>query len=210
MLVFVKKRLACRQADIELVVPELRAFYQEPLLTREQEQHLFRQFNYSKFKLAMAIDQNAKFPDNGQVVYTDGVLSGDLSTIENYYNMATEVKQQIVACNTRLVMNIAKSQKGFWHGNSGIDLLSEVVAEGNVGLIRAVDYFDFRRGFKFSTYATWVIKDTIVKAKEAQQKHETTRTGYGETLFNKILDDRRRLIVASNKYCMNTSAKDVH
>jgi len=194
---FCEKRQTC-QASLKAVDPELRSLYLEPLLTREQEQHLFRQFNYFKFNFIKKLDPNAVFNDNGIVDYTDSVLASVsvsvVPALERYHRLATQVKQQIVSSNTRLVMNIAKRQKEFWNGG-GIDVLSEIVAEGNIGLIRAVDYFDFRKGFKFSTYATWAVIDTIIKARETRQKQEVTQTGYDEYLFEQVIDDREPLRV---------------
>jgi RNA polymerase primary sigma factor len=69
-----------------------------------------------------------------------------------------DVKQQFVRSNLRLVISIAK--KYSYHGMDALDL----VQEGNIGLMRAVDKFDYRRGFKFSTYATWWIRQSITRA----------------------------------------------
>lgn len=190
---FCEKRQLCR-AELKSVAPELRAFYQEPLLTKVQEQHLFRQFNYFKFHFVKSLDAHANFNDEkGIVEYSDAIIGADVAALEKYHFLATQIKQQLVSCNTRLVMNIAKKQKEFWNGNGGIDLLTEIVAEGNVGLVRAVDYFDFRKGFKFSTYATWAIIDTIIKARENRQKAETIMTGCDE-FFEQILDDREPFV----------------
>jgi RNA polymerase primary sigma factor len=69
-----------------------------------------------------------------------------------------DVKQQFVRSNLRLVISIAK--KYSHHGMDSLDL----VQEGNIGLMRAVDKFDYRLGFKFSTYATWWIRQSITRA----------------------------------------------
>jgi RNA polymerase primary sigma factor len=69
-----------------------------------------------------------------------------------------DVKQQFVRSNLRLVISIAK--KYSHHGMDALDL----VQEGNIGLMRAVDKFDYRLGFKFSTYATWWIRQSITRA----------------------------------------------
>jgi RNA polymerase primary sigma factor len=67
-------------------------------------------------------------------------------------------KQRLTECNLRLVVSIAKR-----HVGRGMPLL-DLIQEGNLGLIRAVDKFDYRRGFKFSTYATWWIRQAITRA----------------------------------------------
>src|SRR5439155_11191120 len=70
----------------------------------------------------------------------------------------TEALQQYVLSNLRLVVNISKRYVG-----RGLPLI-DLIQEGNIGLMRAVQKFDWRRGFKFSTYATWWIRQAITRA----------------------------------------------
>ncbi len=69
-----------------------------------------------------------------------------------------EARDRLIKANSRLVISIAKKYRN--HGVS----FSDLIQEGNIGLMRAVDKFDYKRGFKFSTYATWWIRQSITRA----------------------------------------------
>jgi RNA polymerase primary sigma factor len=78
--------------------------------------------------------------------------------------LISEAKDELITHNLRLVVNIAKHYTG-----RGLSLL-DLIQEGNIGLMKAVDKFDYRRGFKFSTYATWWIRQAIARALIDQTK----------------------------------------
>src|SRR5207249_326509 len=110
----------------------LASLYEVPLLTREQEYHLFRQFNYLKFKatrLRRDLDPSR-------------AKSSLMDEIEGLYEQAVQTKNQIVQANLRLVVSIAKR-----HVNATEDFF-QLVSDGNMSLIRAVEKFDYARGNK--------------------------------------------------------------
>ena len=112
-----------------------------PVLNREDEVELFRRYNYLKF-LACQSRSGIKLS------HVSGTM---LSKIESYLAQTEEIKRRIIEANLRLVVNVARK-----HTLSGANLL-DLVSEGNISLMRAVEKFDYSRGFRFTTFASWAI-----------------------------------------------------
>jgi RNA polymerase primary sigma factor len=97
-----------------------------------------------------------------------------------------ETKNELITRNLRLVVNIAKNYIG-----RGLSLL-DLIQEGNIGLMRAIDKFDYKMGFKFSTYATWWIRQGITRALIDQTKTIRVPVHMME-LYNKVIKASREL-----------------
>ena len=95
---------------------------------------------------------------SGRPVWLAGPLLAALREIEQHDQVVRQAKRELMEANLRLVVSVAKRYLG-----SELSLL-DLVQEGNIGLMKAVDRFQYRRGFKFSTYATWWIRQAITRA----------------------------------------------
>lgn len=136
--------------------------------------------NPQLFELEQALDHEAI----QKLFYYGPLLDAHLTTIRN---RGTASDIHITKANLRLVVSVAKKYMG-----RGMNLL-DLVQEGNIGLIRAVEKFDYRRGYKFSTYATWWIRQAITRSIADQARTIRIPVHMVETI-NKLLRISRRLV----------------
>lgn len=154
--------------------PYLASLYEIPLLTKEQEQHLFRKYNYLKFK-ATKLRQSLDMENPKSTV---------MDEIEELYEQIVDMKNQIARANLRLVVSIAKR-----HVTPDQNFF-ELVSDGNLSLLRAVEKFDFARGNKFSTYASWAIMKNFARTIPGEYRHrDRFRTSHDE-LFSSTEEER--------------------
>ncbi len=156
------------------VSPEMAPLYESPLLTKPQEQHLFRKMNFLKHKaglLRAKLDPARAKPQH-------------LKQIEDLQFQANAIKKRLVNCNMRLAVSVAKK-----HAQHA-DAFFEILSDSNLSLIRAVEKFDYSLGFKFSTYATWsIIKNFARTLPQEKRYRERYVTGH-EDLFDLFPDNR--------------------
>ncbi|NLX15199.1 MAG: sigma-70 family RNA polymerase sigma factor [Phycisphaerales bacterium] len=147
--------------------PYLQDMYRQPLLEADQERDIFRRYNYLKYKahrLRCGLD----------ILNADVTL---MDRIEALLADAERVKNDILRANLRLVVSIARRHVG------QAACFFEVVSDGNLALMRAVEKFDYARGFKFSTYASWAIMRNYARI-IPEQMYQSARlvTGMEEVL----------------------------
>jgi RNA polymerase sigma factor (sigma-70 family) len=112
-----------------------------PVLNREQEIELFRRYNFLKYLACM----------ERKALRLSQVSGRRLKRIEDYLAEAEALKRAIIEANLRLVVSIARK-----HTTGGVSV-QDLVGEGHISLMRAVEKFDYNRGFRFGTYASWAI-----------------------------------------------------
>lgn len=148
--------------------PYLRDLYSVPLLNREDERDLFRRYNYLKYKA----------DKERQAIDVRHAQASLLKEVEELLLQANVTKNRIVRANLRLVVSIAKKHL------AGPQTLYELVSDGNVSLMRAVENFDYARGFRFSTYASWAIMRNFARS----VPKEINRTGMFTTGHEEVLN----------------------
>jgi RNA polymerase primary sigma factor len=168
-------RAAFRSKAPDGLPPYLASLYSEAeLLSREQEAHLFRKMNYLKFLAANL--RKLLDPARAQ--------ASELDEIGQLQEQALAVKNQLIRANLRLVVSIAKKRVGPTNN------FFELVSDGNMSLIRAVEKFDASRGFKFSTYASWALMKNFSRSiPEENQRRDRFVTGHDQ-LFESAPDSR--------------------
>ncbi len=145
---------------------------------------------------AKAAESSKELPNDSVQMYLREIGKVDLLTAEEEVSLAKKIEQgdqlarkRLTEANLRLVVSIAKKYIGRAHNLSFLDLIQE----GNIGLFRAVEKFDYRRGYKFSTYATWWIRQAITRSIADQSRTIRIPVHMVETI-NKYVQVLRRLV----------------
>jgi RNA polymerase sigma factor (sigma-70 family) len=144
--IYSQKELAPEPLAAESRIPRdlpayLRDLYRTPLLTPHRERTLFLKLNFHKFQFVTA----------RRKIDPQFARSRDLRLLEGHRRDIVRMKNEIIQANLRLVVSVARK-----HLRSGLSLM-ELISDGNITLMRAVESFDFHKGNRFSTYATFAL-----------------------------------------------------
>ena len=143
-----KHDIASTATDIDSLPQYLQSIQDLPLLKRDLEMQYFRQYNFLKYKICQT----------RQNVDDTKISSKNIKYIEKLYVQADNLRKILIEASLSLVVNIASK-----HVRSGVHF-ADLISEGNFAMIRAVEKFDYTRGFRFATYASWAISKAFARS----------------------------------------------
>ena len=181
---------------IDLSVPEgvsvedpVRMYLKEigkvPLLSAEEEIELAQKMENGAVAIEKIAILEERMADAEEVESEE--MKAEIAELQRDIDLGSEAKKRLAEANLRLVVSIAKRYVG--RGMLFLDLIQE----GNLGLIKAVEKFDYRKGYKFSTYATWWIRQAITRAIADQARTIRIPVHMVETI-NKLIRVSRQLL----------------
>ncbi|HSX12921.1 MAG TPA: RNA polymerase sigma factor [Chlamydiales bacterium] len=187
------RRLSCRHNIIEDFGEVVLSAYDRFLVLEKEIQELTPRAEKNKFAAGKLAAAKRK-------LYKRELAAGrsldefkkDVRMLQRWMDKSQEAKREMVESNLRLVISIAKK-----YTNRGLSFL-DLIQEGNMGLMKAVEKFEYRRGYKFSTYATWWIRQAVTRAIADQARTIRIPVHMIETI-NKVLRGAKKLMMETGR-----------
>lgn len=187
------RRMHCRHNIIEDFGEVVLRAYDRFLVLEKEMQELAPRAEKNKFAAAklMAVQRKLKKRELA-AGRTLEEFKKDVRMLQRWMDKSQEAKREMVESNLRLVISIAKK-----YTNRGLSFL-DLIQEGNMGLMKAVEKFEYRRGYKFSTYATWWIRQAVTRAIADQARTIRIPVHMIETI-NKVLRGAKKLMMETGR-----------
>ncbi len=187
------KRMFCRHNIIEDFIEVILTAYDRFLALEKEISDLIPRAEKNKFAASKLLGMRRKLAKRelaaGRAL---DEFKKDVRMLQRWMDKSQEAKREMVESNLRLVISIAKKYTN--RGLSFLDLIQEV----NVGLMKAVEKFEYRRGYKFSTYATWWIRQAVTRAIADQARTIRIPVHMIETI-NKVLRGAKKLMMETGR-----------
>lgn len=171
---YFRKQKRIKSLKTNDMAPEISVLFNNPVLTTEQEQHVFRKYNLLKYKAKKLLDckNNSSFE----------------SDIYDLMKQAIVVRNFIAVHNMRLAISVSKNfSQAISQTN---DSLWNIVAEANLCVLKSIRCFDFNLNFKFSTYVTWAIRNNLSRiCKNEYKYHNRFASGHDSLFFDRPCED---------------------